>query len=87
MTQPRKAKTCRKVFASIFDFVMAFWIFGYPIAYLTGGLSSDGFSLKGLPAIFLFALVAAYFVIFNLFFRGTIWRHIFRVPVERKTTD
>jgi hypothetical protein len=84
MNQPRKAKTFRKVFASIFDFIMAFWIFGYVIAHLTGGLTSGGFSLKGLPAFFLFALVVAYFVIFNRFFRGTIWRHIFRVPVEKR---
>jgi hypothetical protein len=87
MNQPRKGKTFRKIFASTFDFVMAFWVFGYVIAHLTGGLTGGGFSLKGLPAFFLFALVIAYFVIFNRFFRGTIWRHIFRVPVERKTTD
>ena len=64
------------VLAAILDFLTVFFAGGYIIGALTGGTNSEGFSLQGLPALVLFALIIAYFVVGNKFFRGTLWRHI-----------
>ncbi|RDV00626.1 hypothetical protein [Trinickia dinghuensis] len=84
MAGPRKARKLRVFFASIFDFVTIFWIAGYVISGLMGGRTDGGFSLKGTSALILFAVVIVYFVVCHKFFRGAIWRHIFRVPLERE---
>ncbi len=69
----------KKVFAFILDFITSFGGFGYLIAKFTGGLTEGGFELSGGPALLLFALVIAYFVVLNRFAGGTIWKHILRV--------
>jgi hypothetical protein len=66
----------RTVLASILDVVTAFFGFGYLVATLTGGITETGFSLDGGPALLLFALIIAYFVVANKFLGGTIWKHI-----------
>ena len=71
--------TWRVVLAFLFDLIMAFVVLGYVIASIFGGKSEEGFSLTGGPAFLLFALVIAYFVVFNRFFGGTLWKRIFRV--------
>src|ERR1044072_8337335 len=73
---PKGPATWKLVLAAILDFITAFAVFGYLVAAATGGLTSNGFSLTGLPALLLFALIIAYFVIFNKFLGGTIWRWI-----------
>ncbi|MGV8938109.1 MAG: hypothetical protein ACOH2J_13370 [Allorhizobium sp.] len=78
-TPSRPPATWRVVLAFIFDLIMAFFVLGYGVATVFGGRTEDGFNLTGGPAILLFALVIAYFVIFNRFFGGTIWKRIFRV--------
>ncbi|RWX75912.1 hypothetical protein EPK99_19745 [Neorhizobium lilium] len=70
--------TWRIVLAAIFDFFTAFWIFGLLIASIFGGSTDGGFNLQGGPAILLFFLIVAYFVIFNKFLGGTIWKRILR---------
>lgn len=70
--------TWRIVLAAIFDFLTAFLIFGYIIASVFGGKTADGFQLDGLPALLLFVLIVAYFILFNRFMGGTIWKRIFR---------
>lgn len=55
-----------------------FFGLGYLVALLTGGMTEDGFQLNGWPAMLLFALVIAYFVIANRFFGGTIWKYILK---------
>lgn len=65
----------RIVFAGILDFFTAFFVFGYLIAKFTGDTTEKGFQLNGAPALILFALVVAYFVIGNRI-GGTIWQRI-----------
>lgn len=74
-TQPA---TWRIVLAAIFDFLTAFFVFGYIIASIFGGKTEDGFQLNGMPALLLFALIVAYFILFNRFLGGTIWKRILR---------
>ncbi|HYZ61503.1 MAG TPA: hypothetical protein VE650_03545 [Acetobacteraceae bacterium] len=66
----------RRVVSSILDGLTAFFVFGYLVARFSGGLTEDGFSLEGGPALLLFALVIAYFVIGRRFLGGTPWQHI-----------
>lgn len=68
--------TWRIVLAALLDFLTAFFGLGFIIASLTGGTTEKGFSLEGGPAFLLFALVVAYFVVFNKFLGGTIWKRI-----------
>lgn len=49
------------VLASIFDFLLVFFVGGVAIAYITGASTEGGFRLKGLPALALFALIYLYF--------------------------
>lgn len=72
----QSVSTWRKVLAAILDFFTAFFVFGYAVGYLTGGNTSDGFSLQGLPALVVIALVVAYFVVFMKFLGGTVWQRI-----------
>jgi len=73
---PTGPATWRLVLAAILDFITAFSVLGYLVARATGGLTENGFQLTGMPALLLFALIIAYFVIFNKFLGGTIWRWI-----------
>ena len=66
----------RRLFAGIFDFITIFGVGGWAIAKLTGGTTSDGFSLNGAPALALFVLIVAYFIVGNRYFGGTLWKHI-----------
>ena len=70
--------TWRIVLAAILDFLTAFFVLGYIVASIFGGKTEDGFKLEGLPALLLFALIVAYFIVFNRFLGGTIWKRILR---------
>lgn len=70
--------TWRIVLAAILDFLTAFFVLGYIVASIFGGKTDDGFKLEGLPALLLFALIVAYFIVFNRFLGGTIWKRILR---------
>jgi hypothetical protein len=67
------------VFALILDAVTVFVLAGYAVAWATGGLTSDGFSLDGWPAVLFFAAIAAYFYIGRKIAGGTLWDRIFRI--------
>lgn len=73
-----KVATWRIVLAAIFDFLTAFFASGFLVASIFGGRTENGFSLEGGPALLAFALVIAYFIIFNRFLGGTIWKRILR---------
>ena len=60
------------------DFVFAFYLAGYLVGYVTGDLADGGFELKGVPALIVFALIAAYFVVSVRFLGGTIWQRVLR---------
>jgi hypothetical protein len=66
----------KKALAGILDFALVFGGGGYLIAMATGGLTDGGFSLQGAPALGLFALVILYFVIFNKYLGGTIFKRL-----------
>lgn len=72
-----KAPLWRRVLAAILDAFTAFFGLGYIVARLTGGLTENGFSLEGLPALVVIALVIAYFVV-GPRVGGTIWQRILR---------
>jgi uncharacterized RDD family membrane protein YckC len=75
-TPSPKPALWKRVLAAILDFLSAFIGFGFLVAWLTGGLTPEGFNLTGGPALVLFLLIIAYFVVFNRFLGGTIWRWI-----------
>lgn len=60
------------------DFIGAFLTFGILIAYFSGDLSSQGFNLKGAPALLLFALIIAYFLVMKRF-DGTLEKRFFGI--------
>jgi phosphate/sulfate permease len=72
----RPVATWRKVLAAIFDFLTVFFVGGYVIGHLTGNLTDDGFKLDGAPALVLFALVVAYFVVLGRYLGGTLWQRL-----------
>ena len=51
---------------------------GFAVASVAGGRTEEGFQLNGLPALVLFALVIAYFLVFNRYLGGTIWKRILK---------
>ena len=70
--------TWRIVLAAVFDFLTAFLVLGYIIASIFGGKTADGFQLDGLPALLLFVLIVVYFMVFNRFLGGKLWKRILR---------
>lgn len=79
----KQPATWRIVLAFILDFFTIFWIVGLGVAAVFGGTTENGFSLEGLPALLCFVLMIAYFVIFNRYLGGTIWKRI----LKAKRTD
>lgn len=79
----RRPATWRIVLAWILDFFTIFWAAGFLVASLFGGRTEGGFALDGWPPILCFALIVVYFVVFNKFLGGTIWKRI----LKAKRTD
>ena len=77
-SSPKPVPTWRKVVAAILDFFTIFFAGGYLIGKLTGNLTEDGFKLEGMPALILFAIIIAYFVLFTKYLGGTLWQRILR---------
>ncbi len=75
---PASVPTWRKVVAAILDFLTLFFAGGYLIGRLTGNLTDGGFQLEGAPALILFAVIIAYFVIFTRYLGGTVWQRLLR---------
>ena len=68
----------RIILAFVLDLITAFIVLGYLIALVFGEATASGFSLTGWAAALLFAAIVAYFVVFNKFLGGTIWKRILR---------
>ena len=66
----------RKVFAAILDFIFIFWVAGLTIGYFSGGLTKDGFSLNGSPALLSFLVIILYFVVFRRYLGGTLFQRL-----------
>lgn len=82
MTDPiipiRQPSTWRIVLAAILDFFTAFWIFGYLVALFLGGVTESGFRLQGMPAVIMMAMIVVYFIVFNRYLGGTVWKRILK---------
>ena len=78
MTEENKVSTWRIILAFILDLFTAFFVLGYIIAAITGDTTESGFSLNGLPAVILFVLVVAYFIVLGRYAGGTIWQRILK---------
>ncbi len=79
MAEERKVSQLRIVAAAILDFLTIFFIGGFIIARLTGNTTESGFQLNGLPALVLFAVIIAYFVIDSRYAGGTMWQRILKI--------
>lgn len=73
---PREVATWRIVLAAILDAITAFFVFGFVVAYLFGGMTENGFSLEGWRALLMFGLIVGYFVIFGRYLGGRLWQRI-----------
>lgn len=88
VTAPRIHKPVaiwRKVLAAVLDFFFVLYIAGYAVGYLTGNLTNDGFKLEGAPALIVFVLIAAYFVVFTKFLGGTVWQRVLGARAPSRT--
>jgi uncharacterized RDD family membrane protein YckC len=66
----------KRVLALILDGLTSLCLFGTPIAWLTGNLTSNGFRLSGGPALLLLVLMVGYFYSSRRELGGTLWDHI-----------
>ena len=78
MTTPAKPSVGRKILAVVLDILTVFIGGGLAIAALTGDTTENGFSLEGGPALLLFGVIAAYFILLPKV-GGTIWQRILNV--------
>lgn len=70
----------RIILAAALDFLTAFFVFGFVISMIFGGNTENGFTLSGLPALILLALIFLYFWVARKYFGRTIWKRVFSVP-------
>ncbi|MCC7321775.1 MAG: hypothetical protein IT542_12455 [Rubellimicrobium sp.] len=79
-----KTPTIRIVIAAILDFILAFGLFGWIVASVTGGLTEGGFSLSGWPAVLVFVLIAAYFLVLPRVIGGTVFQWVFGIVAWKR---
>ena len=72
----KKASLFKRILAGILDFLTVFVAAGWAIAELTGNTTENGFQLNGIPALILFAIIIAYFVIGRKYLGGTLWQRL-----------
>jgi magnesium-transporting ATPase (P-type) len=75
MADAQNPANWRIILAFILDLITAFFVFGFIIGWLTGGLTSNGFQLDGAPALLLFVVILVFFWL-N---RRLRWRPWFRL--------
>jgi hypothetical protein len=78
MDNEKTVATWRIVLAAILDFLTAFFVLGFVIAWFSGGMTEGGFQLNGMPALILFVLIFVYFWAGKKYFGGTIWKRILK---------
>ena len=78
MADERKVSHLRIVAAAVLDFITVFFVGGYIIGKLTGNMTDSGFSLNGMPALLLFAVIIIYFVVGTKYAGGTIWQRVLK---------
>lgn len=77
----------KRILAFIVDLFGTFIVFGMIIGYFTGSLVEGGFNLQGWPALLLFALIIAYFVVFNKYLGGTLGKRLFGIAKKKKPKE
>ena len=77
MSTEKKVSSFRIVMAAILDFFTIFIIGGYLVARFSGNTTEGGFQLEGVPALILFAIMIAYFVL-GRYLGGTLWQRILK---------
>jgi hypothetical protein len=78
-TVVERAPVWKRVVGSLLDFFMVFFVVGWIIGHFTGNTTDNSFKLDGGPAILLFVVIIAYFVIGRRYAGGTLWDRIFRI--------
>lgn len=73
------AAAWKRVTATLLDGLTVFLAGGYIVGTATGNIVDGGFKLEGQPAMLLFALIAAYFVIGRKIAGGTLWDRVFGI--------
>ncbi|HLN37323.1 MAG TPA: hypothetical protein VK337_06035 [Xanthobacteraceae bacterium] len=80
MPEPvERAKVWKRVTAAVLDFFTVFFVCGYALASITGGVNSNGFKVTGAPALGLLALIVLYFYVLRTYAGGTLWDRIFGI--------
>ncbi|AVW91471.1 hypothetical protein DA792_10560 [Celeribacter baekdonensis] len=79
MTTEQPVAHWRIMLAAILDFLTAFFVLGFVIASLFGGMTESGFQISGLPTLLLFGLIFAYFWAGKRYFGGTLWKRILKL--------
>ena len=69
-------RQCRGIAEDEVRLILVNRVGGYVIGHLTNNVTDDGFKLEGVPALVLFALIVAYFVILGRFLGGTLWQRL-----------
>jgi hypothetical protein len=80
MTEPiQPVPVWKRGLAATLDFFTAFFVFGWVIGRFTGNTTQEGFKLDGGPAILLFVVMVAYFLLGRRYAGGTLWDRILRI--------
>ena len=79
MESNARAAVWKRVVATCLDAITVFSGAGFVIGKLTGNLTPSGFQLDGGPALLLFAVIAAYFVVGRKYAGGTLWDRVFGI--------
>lgn len=79
MTDPKPTAHWRIIMAAILNFFTAFFVLGSGVAFFTGDLTKEGFSLSGIPALVALLLIFGYFWAGNRYFGGTIWKRVLKI--------
>jgi hypothetical protein len=69
----------KRVTASILDFFTVFFVCGFPLAYISGGVTGTAFKVSGAPAWGLILIIIFYFYIGRRLAGGTLWDRIFGI--------
>jgi hypothetical protein len=76
MSSVEPAAVWKRGLATVLDLITVFFGAGYLIGVATGQTTSNGFNLHGGPALLLFAVMVAYFVVGRRYAGGTLWDRI-----------
>ena len=77
-----RAQVWKRVLAAVLDFLTAFALFGFAIAWFTGNIKTDrgvSFDLHGAPSLLLLGLLVAYFFVGRRYAGGTLWDRLLSV--------